>query len=381
MAELAVLTARFGAALRAAGLPTAPGQCLRFARAVTVAQPSTLRELRHVGLATLTGDPTQRPAFDAVFDTVFGGVVDPAQQRGEQNGEPIEQPQALASPRQGSAGGSVTADVSGRAEGHARREVATPAAASDMERLRGKDFAELSAAELALLAGVMRRFALITPQRRARRMRSSPRGSMVDIRASLRQAHRTGGYPLRLSLRTPKTRRRKLVVLCDISGSMEPYSRAMLQLLYCAAGGAGAEVFTFATRLTRLTRELARRRPADALARACAAAPDWAGGTKIAEAVAAFTDRYGHRGVARGAVVLIVSDGWETGEPLELGRQLARLSRLAYRIVWANPRTASSRYRPLVGGMAAAWRYCDAVVSAHNLESLDDLTTALATRR
>jgi uncharacterized protein with von Willebrand factor type A (vWA) domain len=159
---------------------------------------------------------------------------------------------------------------------------------------------------------------------------------------------------------------------------MEPYARAMLQLLYCAAGGNRAEVFTFATRLTRVTRALTTTRPGLALERAGRAAPDWSGGTRIGAAIKAFNDGYGRRGLARGAVVLIISDGWETGDPTPLGREMARLSRLAYRIVWANPRTQSPRYQPLVGGMAVAWPHCDAVVSAHRLTALADLVTALA---
>jgi uncharacterized protein with von Willebrand factor type A (vWA) domain len=171
---------------------------------------------------------------------------------------------------------------------------------------------------------------------------------------------------------------RRLVVLCDISGSMEPYARAMLQLLYCAAGGADAEVFTFATRLTRLTGTLAHTRPALALQQAGQAAPDWLGGTKIGESIREFNNSYGRRGMARGAVVVIISDGWDTGDPEILGREMERLSRVAHRIVWVNPRTQSPEYRPLAGGMAAAWPYCDAVVSAHTLHALDDLTAALA---
>jgi uncharacterized protein with von Willebrand factor type A (vWA) domain len=168
------------------------------------------------------------------------------------------------------------------------------------------------------------------------------------------------------------------VVLLDISGSMEPYARALLQLLYCAAGGSRAEVFTFATRLTRLTREFAVGRPGVALARAGRAAPDWSGGTRIGASLREFNDRYGCRGLARGAVVLIVSDGWDTGDPAVLGHEMARLSRVASRIVWGNPRLAGTDYRPLVGGMAAAWPYCDAVVGVHTLTALGDLLDALA---
>ena len=180
------------------------------------------------------------------------------------------------------------------------------------------------------------------------------------------------------------------MVLCDISGSMEPYARALLMLLYVLNGGgqprgqsAGEnrpEVFSFATRLTRLTPALSAASPDTMLAKAGEAAPDWSGGTRIGAAVKEFNDHYGSRGLARGAVVLIISDGWETGDPALLGTQMARLSRVAHRIVWANPRTQSPRYRPEVGGMAAAWPYCDAVVSAHNLNALDDLLTALRAR-
>jgi uncharacterized protein with von Willebrand factor type A (vWA) domain len=140
-------------------------------------------------------------------------------------------------------------------------------------------------------------------------------------------------------------------------------------------------VFTFATRLTRLTPYLAAASPETMLAKAAEAAPDWAGGTRIGAALREFNDGYGVRGMARGAVVLIISDGWETGDPVLLGAQMARLHRVAYRIVWANPRTQSERYRPEVGGMAAAWPYCDAVVSAHNFEALDDLLAALRAPR
>jgi uncharacterized protein with von Willebrand factor type A (vWA) domain len=171
---------------------------------------------------------------------------------------------------------------------------------------------------------------------------------------------------------------------------MEPYARALLQFMYVSSRTAASrsvrgaarprtEVFSFATRLTRLTPTLASATPETMLAKAGEAAVDWAGGTRIGAAVRDFLDRYGVRGMARGSVILIISDGWETGDPTLLGAQMARLHRLAYRVVWANPRTQSERYRPEVGGMAAAWPYCDAVVSAHNFDALDDLLAALGT--
>ena len=203
-------------------------------------------------------------------------------------------------------------------------------------------------------------------------------GPRLDLRTTLRLAQRSGGDPVRLVRRRHTQRPRRLVVLCDISGSMEPYARAMIQLLYCASTGTRAEVFSFATRLTRLTPVLAQHSPARALAHAGRLAPDWSGGTKIGFAVKDFLDRFGRAGMARGAVVLIISDGWETGDPSVLGTQMARLSRVAHRIIWVNPRTQSPHYQPLVGGMAAAWPHCDSIVSAHSLAALDDLIAAIA---
>jgi len=378
--DLAGLAAGFGALLRAAGLPVGPDRTARFARAVTVARPATTAQLRWCARATLAAGPDQVELLDRVFDAVFGGAEDVADRRGDPTAPPVpEAPPGPVPPGTGRPAGSGAglprADGGGPATG---RTVPVPSAASALERLAGRDFAVLDPGELAELARAMSLLRLATPSRRSRRAETVHNGQRVDVRASLRRARRTGADPVRLVRRRPREQPRRLVVLCDISGSMEPYARALLQLLYAAAGGTRAEVFTFATRLTRLTRVLRGARPAVALARAGRTAPDWSGGTRIGAALKEFLDRYGRRGMARGAVVLIVSDGWETGDPALLARQMARLSLLAYRIVWANPRTASPRYQPLVGGMAAAWPHCDAVVSAHRLAALPELVAALA---
>jgi uncharacterized protein with von Willebrand factor type A (vWA) domain len=371
-ADLATVAARFGAALHAAGVPVGPERCERFARAVMVAAPATTRQLYLCALATLVADPADVPTLDRVFQATFGVGPVPGSTTAPEAGTQLGD-------RHRRGGESAEAEPPA-AKGGDGRETSYPALAAAAERLAHRDFAELSAAELSELVVLMRRLRLAPPPRRSRRTVVGTRGSGVDLRATLRQAGRTAGQPLRLRRRRPRHRPRRLVVLCDISGSMAPYARAMLQLLYCATGGAGGEVFTFATRLTRLTRQLRRVLPQLALERAGRAAPDWSGGTRIGAALKEFNDRYGARGVARGAVVLIVSDGWDTGDPAQLGQQMARLSRLAYRIVWANPRTASPRYQPLAGGMAAAWPYCDAVVSAHRLAALDELLAALSGR-
>jgi hypothetical protein len=391
VADLATVAARFGAALRAAGVPVGPERCERFAAAVRLVAPATHRQLYWCALATLVADPAEVPALERTFRLVFGGLADPATGRGQAGAtvpdrrpgdqdhrRPAGAPAGAASPDR--LGGGAAADP-GTGRGRPARHSAYPALAAAAERLAHRDFAALSPDELASLVGLMRRLRLAPPPRRSRRTRLGSRGPVLDLRATLRQARRTAGHPVTLRRRRRRQRPRKLVVLCDISGSMAPYARAMLQLLYSASGGAGAEVFTFATRLTRLSGALRRAAPAVALERAGRAAPDWSGGTRIAAALREFTDRYGARGLARGAVVVVVSDGWETGDPAGVGEQLARLSRLAYRIVWANPRTASPRYRPLAGGMAAAWPYCDAVVSAHHLAALDELLAAIAAPR
>jgi len=383
-ADLASLAARFAARLRVEGLPAGPERSARFAEAVTLTDPRTTKELYWCGLATLVADPSEIATFDRVFAIVFEGFPDHRSVIGDgSRPDPAVPPQRvdLSDVVDTADSGSSSSDAADSDSPEDEDDIAPfPTIATAEERLGGRDFASLSNDELALLVDVMRRLRLATPLRRSRRYEPGSRGRRIDLRTTMRQAQRSGGYPVSLARHRLRTRPRRLVVLCDISGSMEPYARALLQLIYCAiaAGGPATEVFTFATRLTRLTRVLAKVRPEVALERAGKAAPDWSGGTRIGLALKAFLDRYGARGVARGAVVLIISDGWETGDATELGEQMRRLSRLAYRVVWANPRTASPHYQPLVAGMAAAWPYCDTVVSAHSLRALDPLLRALA---
>jgi uncharacterized protein len=404
--DLALTAARFGAALRDAGVPADPGRCERFARALAVARPARPRGVYLCALATLVANREHIETLQRVFASMFGGLDGPppgqdAGERGAGGGtQPREDALSAVTRLAQAHPGRLPADQRA-ARDEAASEVAGHGAAAEpgdggedapedgglavrrslasaAERLAGTDFAELSPAELLLLSGLMRKLTLAVPLRRSRRPRRTLHGGRTDLRATLRQARRTGGHPLRLAGRSPLLEPRRLVVLCDISGSMEPYARAMLQLLYCAAGGARAEVFTFATRLTRLTGTLVHTRPELALRRAGEAAPDWLGGTRIGEAIAQFNEQYGRRGMARGAVVVIISDGWDTGDPAVLAKAMERLSRVAHRIIWVNPRTQNPEYQPLAGGMAAAWPYCDAVVSAHSLHALDDLTAALA---
>jgi uncharacterized protein with von Willebrand factor type A (vWA) domain len=224
----------------------------------------------------------------------------------------------------------------------------------------------------------MSRLELETPLRRTRRYEKGRRGEHVDMRRTLRASLRTWGDPIRLAHRRRRIVRRRLVMLCDISGSMEPYARAYLQFLTCAAAsGPNAEAFVFATRLTRVTRALASRNPERAIQRAAAAAPDWSSGTRIGEALREFNDRHGRRGMARGAVIVILSDGWERGDPKLVGREMERLARLAHRIVWVNPRLSAGAFSVQAGGMVAALPHCDALVSGHSFQALGEVVEAI----
>jgi uncharacterized protein with von Willebrand factor type A (vWA) domain len=202
----------------------------------------------------------------------------------------------------------------------------------------------------------------------------------VDPRRTVRESLRRVGEPVRLERRRRRVRPRRLVLLLDVSGSMTPYADALLRFAHAAVRRRPGltEVFTIGTRLTRVTRGLRHRDPDAALRAAGAAIPDWHGGTRLADTLRAFLDRWGRRGTARGAVVVILSDGWERGDPAALAEQLDRLSRLAYRLVWVNPHRGKSGYAPLAGGMAAALPFLDHFVAGHSLAALEELVGVIA---
>ena len=323
-----------------------------------------------------------------MFAEVFGTTAREDGPRLDSRGAPVPPDERRAADRRRPGDGlpappaGAAAAAQGREGEREARDVVVPVAASDEERLRGKRFDALEPGELAELYRLMTRLRIATPTRSARRAVRDRRGDRLDMRRTLRASLRTGGDPIRLARRRRRVVRRRMVLLCDISGSMEPCARAYLQFLTCAAGsGPNAEAFVFATRLTRVTRALASRNPERAIQRAAAAAPDWSSGTRIGDALRAFNDRHGRRGMARGAVIVILSDGWERGEPDLVGREMARLARLAYRIVWVNPRVSAAGFVPRAGGMAAALPHVDALVSGHSLEALDEVVDAIAAER
>src|SRR5205807_8429884 len=237
-----------------------------------------------------------------------------------------------------------------------------------------------SPAELAESRRLMADLRLVGALRRSRRLRPSHRShGRPDVRRTVRLAVRAGGEVVRRPRVEQSMRPRRVVLLCDVSGSMEPYARALLRFLHAAvAGGSRVEAFAIGTRLTRLTRQLSARDPDAALRQAATAVVDWSGGTRLGAGVRAFNDRWGVRGLARGAVVVILSDGWDRGDPEVLAGEMARLRRVAHRVVWVNPLKASPGYAPLARGMAAALPYVDEFVEGHSVASLENLVEVVA---
>lgn len=386
-ADLAAVAAAFGDRLHAAGVPVTPERSSRFAAAVLLANPVDLSDVYWLGRVTLLSTQPHIPVYDAVFDEVFRGYLDltdpnaevitPAPSRATPSEEQFGDDQSLA--RETDSVAPVTAATPG-GDGVGQADVddtSVLAAASASEILGHRDFSECSPEELALLRRLVEELPLIPPSRRARRSRRHPAGRALDVRATLRRAHRTGGDPVRRIRRRNTERPRRVVLIADVSGSMEPYARVYLHLMRGAVRALGAESFVFATRLTRLTRQLAHGGPDYAYAKVSEATPDWSGGTRIGAALTRFLDEHGRRGIARGAVVVIVSDGWEIGDPAEVARAMERLSRLAHHIIWVNPRSAAREFKPLAGGMAAALPYVDTFLSGHSVDALKELLDAI----
>jgi uncharacterized protein with von Willebrand factor type A (vWA) domain len=251
---------------------------------------------------------------------------------------------------------------------------------SPAEVLRGRDFAACSPAELDEARRLIADLRVVGARRRSRRHRPTRRDrGRPDLRRTVRRALRASGEPITRAFQAPAERPRRIVLLCDVSGSMEPYARALLRFLHTAVvGGTRVEAFAVGTRLTRLTRELSSHDADQALAAAARRVTDWSGGTRLGSGLRAFNDRWGIRGLARGAIVVILSDGWDRGDPEVLAAEMARLHRVAHRIVWVNPLKATPDYAPLARGMAAALPYVDEFVTGHSVAALDDLVSVLA---
>ncbi|GDX33484.1 hypothetical protein LBMAG16_03150 [Actinomycetes bacterium] len=251
---------------------------------------------------------------------------------------------------------------------------------SSVETLREKDFAEYNPAELREAEQFMSSLRLAGPPKKSlRSIKTNRHGARHDIRRTMRASLQHDGEPIERYWREPGTRLRRLVVLLDISGSMEPYARALLRFMHAAVvGRQRVEAFTFGTRLTRITKELTSRDPDKALSQTSAQVSDWSGGTRLGECLRTFNDKWGVGGMARGSIFVVLSDGWDRGDPEVLAEQMQRLNRIAYRVIWVNPLKVSPGYAPLARGMAAALPYIDDFVEGHSLEALQHLTEVIS---
>jgi uncharacterized protein len=348
----------FGRALRDEGLVVGSGQVVAYCRAVAALDPADPTDLYWAGRACLVSRRDDREAYDRVFRAYFLGAGSDLR-----TGGAVARDRPEASIRLRTAAGGAAVESTER----------PGSLASSAEILRRKRFAECTPEELAALGQLIARLKVHAPFRPARRMSPSRRGRSPDIRRTLRRSLRTRGEVLDRRWRRRRVRPRKVVLLLDISGSMAEYSRALLQFAHSAATGPRVEVFCFGTRLTRITGSLRRRDPDRALEEAAEAVVDWDGGTRIGDSVGRFLAGWGRHGMARGAVVIICSDGLERGDPVALAAQMARLSRLAHRVVWVNPLKGDPSYEPLAGGMRAALPFVDVFVSGHDLASLEAL--------
>jgi uncharacterized protein with von Willebrand factor type A (vWA) domain len=364
----------FGRLLRSRGLSVGTGRILTFCRAVAAMGRFDQDGLYLAGRLTMIARKEDFDAYDQAFRQWFPRA------RAELAGWQPEARITIEREIEMLVGEALSEEDANAGEGEEGDEAVTVGlVASGVEMLRAKSFEDLSEAERHQADVAIRQLAVMLPMRRARRYRSAPRGRRFDLRRTVRASLRTQGEPFRRAWRSRRSRRRPLVLLLDVSGSMSPYSRALLQFGYAAVrAGQRVEVFAFGTRLTRLTRALRRSEPDVALRQVAASVLDWEGGTRIGASLKELLDRYGQHAWMRGAVVVLCSDGLERGDPVLLAAQMARLARLAHRLVWVNPLKGSPRYQPLARGMAAALPHVDSFLPGHNLQSLESLCEVLS---
>ncbi len=364
-----------------------------FVRAIEHIDIGSRTELREAARACLITHKDDIPVFEQLFDAFWRAKPEYAD-GSLQSGQP-EDTIRLA-PEDGDEGegdgdGQTLEGIQGRrlglvesleeSEGEASEEGdgSEVFSYSAAEVLRQKDFADLTEEELLQTRHLMEQLTWQIGQRRSRRKVASPKGRFIDPRRTLRRSLQTGGVPLTIARRQTKTKPRQLVVICDVSGSMDRYSRILLQFIYAVENGmAKVETFVFGTRLTRITRLLKHRSIDEAMERVAREVQDWSGGTRIGQSLQTFNTQWARRVLRNGAVVLIISDGWDRGDPELLAREMARLQRSSYRLIWLNPLLGSPRYEPLTRGMQAALPYIDDFMPVHNLASLEALAQHLS---
>ncbi|MEJ7840498.1 MAG: VWA domain-containing protein [Rubrobacter sp.] len=360
------MSVAFGRLLRRAGLAAGPDRVVGFASALEELDVANRDDVYWAGRVTLCSRPDDFEVYERAFKVFWEGkeglrVPDPP-------GSTFSirlSPDSVQPPKKS-------------AEKNEKGDEAVRLRFSPVDVLRKKDFADCTPEEFAELYRLMADLRLSGATRRSRRLEPAHRGRH-DQRRTLRGAMRTGGEPMRHRYRKARDRPRRVVLLCDVSGSMASYSRALLRFMHAGvASGEPVEAFVMGTRLTRVTRELATRNPDRALREAAKAIEDWSGGTRLGDTVKEFVDVWGQRGMARGAVVVLLSDGWDRGDVEVLEDAMRRIHRLAHKVIWVNPLKAAPGYQPLARGMAAALPHVDVFLSGHNFESLQELAYAVA---
>jgi uncharacterized protein with von Willebrand factor type A (vWA) domain len=359
-AHLTSRVAALAAEMRAHGARVGLGEVLTAERALAAVDAADRTEAYYALRAALCSTRAEQLAFASAFTVVFGSEEgrSPLDDLGEVAKQALPR---VAVPPQGDE--SAATDLT-----------PAPAAWSEEELLREKDFAAYTDAERAMARRLLARIALRGPKRRSRRtVPTTRRRDTHDLRATIRASLKTGGELLERRYREQALRPRRLVLICDVSGSMAPYSRMLLQYMQaCVAARARVEAFVFGTRLTRVTRELRGRDSDRALHRAAEAVNDWSGGTRIGEALAQLNREHGRR-IGRGSMVILLSDGWDRGDPDELAEEMARLKRTAFKVIWLNPLAADPRYEPLTRGMKAAMPNVDRLLPGNSIASLETL--------
>ena len=388
---------RFGRRLRSAGMPVGSGQILDFVQAVEAVGVARRDDIYSAARSTLLTRPEQVPLFNAEFQRFWADLVDQKAPMFSEavhgdDEESIGAPDASKKKQEEGGEGqkgenadkSIIAvegtdnvqDIGETEEYEVPPEDVLIFSAS--EALRKKDFAQFSADELAEARRLIESMDWRLGTRLTRRKQRATHGEFIDYRATLRGAIRQGGVPLDLKWRTRKERMRPLVLICDISGSMDRYSRLLLRFVHALEHGLDSvEVFVFGTRLTRITRELRKKNVDQAIADVVSSVDDWSGGTRIGESIHNFNFKWSRRVLRSGATVVVISDGWDRGDPQLLGAEMARLQRSCRRVIWLNPLLGAPGYQPLTQGIKASLPYVDHFLPIHNLKSMEALAKLL----
>jgi uncharacterized protein len=361
------LLVSFAGELRAAGLAVGSGDVLLYCSALSLLNPADLVDLYWAGRATLVNRHDDMATYDAVFRRFFLAEAQP------------EDPLRLMLRASAQSQGALAIPSTEPGDDDREDDAILGWMASDVEALKHKAFTACTPEELAALRRIMARIRLTPPRRRTRRTAAARTGTRPDPRRTVRESMRMHGEPARLYWRRRKVRPRPLILILDISGSMADYSRSLLQFAHSAKRSAArVEVFCFGTRLTRVTGAMDCRRPDEALERAAQAAFDWDGGTRIGDSLDAFVRDWARRGLCRGGIVVICSDGLDRGDPAVLAAAMERLGRLSHRLVWLNPHKGDDEdFRPSTLGMMVAAPHIDLLLSGHDLASLEKLAAVL----